>query len=134
MPDKIAFSTQLDIRIDDVNYGGHLSNDRVLSMVHEVRLRFFQSMGYSELDLAGVSTIMADTAIVYQSEGFQGDEINVDVAITDFTRVGFDLFYQLNNLTTGKALAIVKTGIICFDYETRKVCEVPDALKIKIDA
>jgi len=124
-PDKFIFSTRIKVRIDDINYGGHLSNDKVLSIVHEARLRFLNSLGFSELDLAGVSIIMADVAAIYKSEGFQGDELEIEIAVKDFTTMGFDIFYKILNLTTGKDLALVKTGIVCFDYKARKVQTVP---------
>lgn len=126
-PDKFIFSTRIKVRIDDINYGGHLSNDKVLSIVHEARLRFLNSLGFSELDLAGVSIIMADVAAIYKSEGFQGDELEIEIAVKDFTTMGFDIFYKILNLTTGKDLALVKTGIVCFDYKARKVQKVPKA-------
>ena len=33
MPDNYIFSTELPVRISDINYGGHLSNDAMLSML-----------------------------------------------------------------------------------------------------
>jgi acyl-CoA thioesterase FadM len=36
-----VFRTRLRVRVDDVNYGGHLGNDAVLTLCHEARIRFF---------------------------------------------------------------------------------------------
>lgn len=128
-PTQIHFSTTIKLRISDMNYGGHLGNDAVLSLAHEARVQFLKHYGYTELDIAGSSLIQADTAIVYKSEGFYGDEIEIGVAVFDIHRLGFDLFYQMYNKTTGKALAQVKTGMITYNYQAKKVAALPEAFK-----
>lgn len=42
LPKNFIFNTSLPVRIDDLNYGRHLANDRVLALAHEGRIRFFQ--------------------------------------------------------------------------------------------
>lgn len=39
-PEEVVFSTEIDIRITDLNYGGHVANDVFLGLAHEVRLQF----------------------------------------------------------------------------------------------
>ena len=38
LPEKKDFSTEIKLRISDINYGGHMGNDAVLTIVHEARL------------------------------------------------------------------------------------------------
>jgi hypothetical protein len=45
---------------EDINYGGHLGNDAVLSLVHEARVRFLKQQGYTENNIEGAGIIMAD--------------------------------------------------------------------------
>ena len=40
LPDRWTFSTELPVRISDINYGGHLGNDAVLALAQEARVRF----------------------------------------------------------------------------------------------
>ena len=130
LPESFLFATQIPVRITDLNYGGHVGNDAILGIIHEARLQFLKSFGYaSELDVAGTSLIMADSAIVYKGEGFYGDIIKAEVAASDISKYGFDLVYRLSNLQTGKEIAHAKTGMVCFNYQTRKVAPMPDALK-----
>ena len=129
MPENYIFSTELPVRISDINYGGHLGNDAVLSMVHESRVRFLNSYNYTELDVEGFGIIMTDTAIVYKAEGFHGDHIQIDVAISDFNKYGCDIYYLLSNKKTAVEIAHAKTGIVFFDYDARKVVTVPEAFK-----
>ena len=132
-PEKVMFKTSLVVRIDDLNYGKHLSNDRVLAFVHEARVRFLQSLGYGELTFAGLGLIMADAAISFKAESFQGDELEIEVGVTALTKLGFDLIYKLTNKATGHEVAIVKTGMVCYDYEKRKVALIPEEAKSKLN-
>jgi acyl-CoA thioester hydrolase len=125
-PEKYFFSTNTKIRVSDLNYGNHLSNDSVLSFVHQARVELFESWGFSEIDFGGSGVIMTDAAIVYQSEGHLNEEIRIDIGIRDLSRVGFDLCYRLVKVKTGTILAMVKTGIVCFDYSLKKVVSIPD--------
>lgn len=130
LPSNFSFTTNISISIADINYGNHLSNDKVLAFAHEARLRFFNSLGCSELDLGdGTSVIMGDAGIEYLSEGFYGDDIQINVGIGDMGSKSFDLVFLMENLTTGKPLAKVKTGIVCFDYKTRTTADVPASFR-----
>lgn len=125
MPENYLFSTELPVRISDINYGGHLGNDAVLAMLHEARVRFLRHYHYTEMDIEGVGLVMSDSAIVYKAEGFYGDSIQVDVTVGDFNKYGCDMFYLLTNKKTAVEVAHAKTGIVFFDYETRKISPIP---------
>ena len=58
MPEQFPFSTQLPVRITDINYGGHGGNDAILGMIHERRMQYLRSLGYSEMEFEGVGMIM----------------------------------------------------------------------------
>ncbi len=133
MPEHYTFTTELPIRISDINYGGHLSNDAVLSMVHEARVRFLEHYHYTEMNVEGAGIIMTDSAIVYKSEGFYGDEIQISVAVGDFNKYGCDLFYLMSNKKTAVEVAHAKTGIVFFDYDQRKVIAVPEGFRDKME-
>jgi acyl-CoA thioesterase FadM len=126
VPERFSFSTIIPIRITDLNYGGHVGNDSILSLIHEARVQFLKQSGFSELDFAGTSLIMSDVAIEFRSEVFYGSSITVMVTAGEFTRVGFDIFYQMTDSDNNKLVAVAKTGIVCFDYSTRKVTAVPE--------
>jgi acyl-CoA thioester hydrolase len=125
LPATFLFTTEVALRISDINYGGHLGNDAVLSLAHEARMRFLRSRGWSEQDVAGVGIIMADAMVVYKSEAFYGDVLTIDVAVSDVQALGCDLLYRMHNAATGKEVARVKTGIVFFDYARRKPALVP---------
>jgi len=134
LPDHFSFSCSIPIRITDMNYGGHAGNDTILSIVHEARMQFLQSFGYSEMQFGGVGMIMADAAIEFKSELFYGDIVIASVAAVEFSKIGFELVYRLEKETNGKKIlvAIAKTGMICYDYEKKKIASVPDEAKTRL--
>jgi acyl-CoA thioesterase FadM len=133
-PDPVVFTTELDIRITDINYGGHLGNDRLLSLVHEARVRFLVSHGWSELDVDGVGVIMTDAAMQFRSEIFYGSKVCIDLGIAIQRRVRFTLLYGLRDVETGDELARVRTGMAFFDYAARRAVRAPRAFTEVISA
>jgi acyl-CoA thioester hydrolase len=130
LPGEFHFSTAIPIRITDLNYGGHVGNDTILTLVHEARVQFLKHHGYDELNVGGASLIMSDAAIEFKAELFYGDVLTAFVSAAEFSRVGFELFYKL---TRGNIIvAAAKTGMVCYNYETKKVVAVPEAVKEKL--
>ena len=132
MPEVLGFHTQIPVRIQDVNYGGHVGNDAILSIIHEARLRFLASFGYVELDkVAQKGLIMADAALVYKGEAFYGDVLNIAVGAGDLSSFGFDIYYRITTTRDEKTILIAeaKSGMIFFDYNERKVARLPEDWK-----
>ncbi len=132
IPSHTHFVATLPVRITDLNYGAHLGNDALLSMLHEARLQLLAHVGYTELELGGVSLIMADVAIAYKGEGFYGDVLDIKMAFDDLNKYGFDITYHVFN-QNGKEVARAKTGMLCFNYKERKLMALPDEVKAKIE-
>src|SRR5215213_973035 len=132
LPEIFRFTTTIPVRITDLNYGGHVGNDKVLALLHEIRVQFLESFNYKELEIEGTSLIMSDVAIEFKSELFYGDVVEASVSANDFTRVGFDLYYKLVNQKKEKIVAIAKTGMVCYDYRNKKVVTVPGVLRSKL--
>lgn len=129
LPEQFSFSTSIPIRITDLNYGNHVGNDAVLSIIHEARMQFLKNSGYTEMEFAGVGMIMSDVAIEFKNELFYGDIVIASVIATGFSKLGFDIYYKLEKAAAGKneLVAIAKTGMVCFDYDKRKIVSIPEA-------
>lgn len=135
LPEKFSFSTDVRVRISDINYGNHLGNDALLSLVHEARLQFLQSRGFSEMDIDGCGLILTDAVIVYKSQGFHRDLLTIFAGVGDFNKYGCDFFFKVIQKNSGKEVARAKTGIVFFDYTRQKMVPVPvvflDAFKME---
>lgn len=124
LPEQIIFSTKLTIRLTDINYGHHLGNDSVLSLMHEARYRMFNHWGYkSDLEINGFGTIQLDTAIQYKGEGFHGDIMDVHIYLGEVGSRTFALFYELK--AANKLIALGKTGLAFYDYQASKMVAIP---------
>ena len=123
------FSFEMPVRITDLNYGGHLGNDRLLALVHEARVAFLSQHGFSEMDCGGASLILGDAAIVYQNEAFAGDVLRFEVAAGEPSRCGFRLFYRITRPKDKVKIALVENGMVCFDYGTKKIRPLPEAVR-----
>lgn len=134
LPDQFSFSTSIPVRITDLNYGNHVGNDAVLSIIHEARMQFLKNFGYSELDFAGAGMIMSDVAIEFKNELFYGDIVLASVKALDFSKVSFDIYYKLEKIAGNNSMLIAaaKTGMICYDYTKKKVVAVPEDAKKKL--
>jgi acyl-CoA thioester hydrolase len=123
LPTEFRFSTAISIRITDINYGGHAGNDTILSLVHEARMQFLNSAGYTEMNCGGTGLIMTDAAIEFKKELFYGEVVKVSVVATNFSKISFELFYKMEKQTEAKTILVakVKTSMVCFDYNAKKV-------------
>ncbi len=129
---KELYTATIPVRIGDINYGGHVGNDAVLSIVHEARMMLLATHGYSELNAAGNSLIMADVMVAYRGEAFYGDVLSVKIYAEELSTISFDLLYHITTTRNGvtKDIAHCKTGMACFSYETRKTAAMTDELRL----
>jgi acyl-CoA thioesterase FadM len=133
LPDTFSCVTEIPVRITDLNYGGHLGNDALLGILHEARVYFLRSLGmdndYDPVSKLGL--IMVDVAIEYKGEAFHGDVLRIQMAAADPNKYGFDVVYHVHN-QAGKEIARAKTGMLCFDYNIRKLRLLPEALAAQV--
>ncbi|MFN4249186.1 MAG: acyl-CoA thioesterase [Flavipsychrobacter sp.] len=129
------FTTTIGVRIGDINYGNHLGNDSVLSIIHESRMQMLKHWGGNELNIAGNSLIMADVMIAYKGEAFYGEQLTVSIYAEEVTDRSFDLLYHISTMREGvsKDIAHAKTGMICFDYNTRRIATITEELKTLLE-
>ncbi len=124
MPKKKIFETNHVITLSQINYGGHLGNDSVLTLCHETRLRFIKSQGYDELNYYGAGLIQTDAAVMYKSEAFHGDALRIELYIDEISDYGLEFYYKL--IKDEKTIvAYAKTAMLFFDYDKKKMMKTP---------
>lgn len=127
LPEHFTFHCEIPIRITDINYGGHVGNDTILTIIHEARMKYLGSLGYSEMNFEGSGMIMSDVSIQFKSELFYGDTVSVFVACTSINKIGFELAYKLQKTSEGKTQVVANatTNMICYNYAQKKIVPVP---------
>ena len=135
LPEKFFFETIIPIRITDLNYGNHVGNDTILSILHEARVQYLKYYELEELDFGGVGLIMSDVAIEFKNEIFYGERIIASVTVSEISKFSFDVYYKLEKENNDKRIlvAIAKTGLVCYDYSAKKVAVVPKEVKDKLE-
>lgn len=131
MPEDILTVISVPVRITDINYGDHVGNDSFIAIIHEARMQWLQQHSYTELNIEAAGLILADLAVEFKSESFYGDIIEISMAVAEISKVSFELYYQLTTKRNDKLilLAIAKTGMVCYNYEAKKVVAIPQKLR-----
>lgn len=134
LPNRFSFSTLIPVRITDINYGGHVGNDTVLSILHEARVQFLNHFGYQELNESGVGLIMKDVAIDFKKELFYGDRLTVYVGTGEFSKASFESYYKIAIESAEKTfiIAVAKTGMVYYDYSNKKIAGIPEEMRSKL--
>ena len=121
---EFHYATRLAPR--DINYGGHLGNDAIVTLVGTARTDLLYSLGLREVDLGDGCTgiIMADLVVNFRAEAFLFDEIVIDTHIGEFSPTAFRMFHRV--IRGDIVIAFVETGLRTFNYLAREVAPVPE--------
>lgn len=132
LPDRFRFSTELCIYTAHINQGGHLDNVQILHLYSEARRRFFAELGYSEANVEGLRTVMADALVIYRSEAFVGETLVFQIAAGDNNRYGGDLIWCAHEKLSGREVARGKSGFVFVDPTTRRPSAAPLAFRERV--
>mgnify|MGYP001544941824 CR=1 FL=1 len=120
---EYKFSTEVKIRISDINYGNHVGYDRYFLLFQEARIDYLKSLGFSELDLGGPGLIITEANCKYRAELLLAEVVEVKCKTTDISSKSFTLEYKIEK--DGKTCATGYTKNMAFDYEKKKPISVP---------
>ena len=122
------FCTEIQVRVTDVNYGGHLGNDSLYAYFHEARVRFLWRLGLSEGDISdGVSLTQTEGHIEYKGEAFVGDILDVFVHIDEIKRTRFRVNYEFLRQSDARVIGRGYAVLAAFDYAKRKQVRLPES-------
>lgn len=122
---QFVFTTNMGIRISDINYGNHLGHDSLVSFFHEARVRFLKKIGYGELDINGLGILVTNLVVNYVNEAFYSDVITIKIGIGEIKKSSIDLIYQAIIEDTNSEIARAITTVTFYDYKNLKVARIP---------
>lgn len=117
----------LSVRIGDINYGGHLGHDRLISLLHHARTEWFHTLGASESNCFGVGLIMRRLNCEYLAEAFLHDKLVIDMNVNNIKLSRFTLSYHVTRISDNRDIAVASTEMVAFDYHKHKVLALPEA-------
>ncbi len=129
MPEQFLFTMQHPIGISDLNYAKHLDSVAMVNIIHEARLQFLASLGFTESNIYGLGMVVTDMAIDYRSESFANDLLIIDVGAGKFNRYGFDIGFQITNAALERVVCNAKMGVVFFDFDKHKIAALPKPFK-----
>lgn len=124
--DQFYFSTQLTVRVTDINAANHLANDSMISMISEARARFLYDFGVRETGIDGTGIIVTDLATTYKAEAHARDQLLFEVGVMDFNKYGGDITFRITRPHDQKLVAMAKSGFVFFNYQRSQVVPMPE--------
>jgi acyl-CoA thioester hydrolase len=148
-----------EVRVGDINYGGHMGNDKALLIFHDARLKLLESLGFSEKNIGGPGIIMRDAHVNFRKEVYLHDELTVDIGIENVSNSAFEMLYTVRRTVGSQQSAVNSqqspvggqrsavgglqgiesevvftgsTGLVAFDYEKRRPVRLPEEFLGKI--
>jgi acyl-CoA thioester hydrolase len=120
-----SFQYHTSLKIRDINYANHLSNDAVVGLINEARIDMFNKIGCTEGALGdpGTGIVIADLVVNYKKQGYLGDEISIHSDIDEIEQKGFRIFYKIQR--ADELLVLAETGVVVYDYQAEKIATVP---------
>ena len=129
--DQFCYSTQLTVRVTDINAANHLGNDSMISMISEARARFLCEHGVQETAREEVGIIVTDLATTYKAEAHAHDQLLFEVGVMDFNQYGGDIIFRITRPRDARLVAMAKYGFVFFNYQTSQVTPMPEAFRAK---
>lgn len=122
------FEADIPVLVSHLNYGNHLGYDSILSIVQEARMRWLKQYNMGEMTIdENIGYLVIDVSLIYKSEAFHGDTLNVQLYPENVKSKSFNLKYKITNQTTGATVALVNTRHIFYNFLMKKIVRSPES-------
>ena len=120
------FQTEYKVTVSDINYGGHLGNERALIIFQQTRMEWLNSIGYDEANLGeeGKGTIQLESHVYYLKEVLFGEILQCRITEINVVKNSFDIVYEVIN-QKGETAIKGSTKMMTFDYNKKRVVRIP---------
>ncbi|WP_320046524.1 thioesterase family protein [uncultured Ilyobacter sp.] len=123
------FISKYQVRISDINYGGHMGNERALVAFQQARIEWLETLGLSELSIGEERGLIQRRANVeYLREISLGDILNVKIYPVEIRGSYFVLAHEVSN-QDGVTVLTGNVTLGSFDYNNKRLAKIPGALK-----
>ncbi len=125
LPEEFSFRMERSVGLSDLNYAKHLDSLSMVGILHEARLQYLASLGFTEENIFGLGMVVTDLSVDFRSESFAGDMLVVDVGVGKVNRYGLDICSQVTNSALDAVVCVAKMGVVLFDFDKHQMVAVP---------
>ncbi len=120
-------SSEYVVGVGDINYGGHMGNDKALTVFSDARINFLKHFGLSELNVGnGLGIVVAESNVKYKKEVFMHHVLKTEVWVSEVDGLKWTISYETKRVQDNAVVFTGTTLMLCFDYEKRKVSKIPE--------
>lgn len=127
------FGIDYKVIVSDINYGGHMGNERALIIFQQCRMDWLNSLGFDEINIGeNKGIIQLESHVYYLKEVKLGENLKCFVKNIDFSKTTFETFYEVLN---EKDEIVLKgsTKHMAFDYERKRPSRLPKEFLEKLE-
>ena len=132
IPEEFLFRMERTVGLSDINYAKHLDSVSMVKILHEARLQFLASLGFTEANVYGLGLVVSDLSVDYISESFANDRLIIDVGVSKFTRHGFDIGFKVSNKALETIVCNGNFGLVFFDFDKHELASVPSGFEERL--
>lgn len=125
----LSYTTELPVRIYDLNYGRHVGHPELLRLVHQARIHFFANYSLQEHDIGGLCLLVKTSSINFRNEAFCGDVLKFYISINEIKRASMEMVYEITKGNDAIHLATVKETSLFINNTTRQIFPIPQVIR-----
>lgn len=126
------YEMEYKVIVSDINYGGHMGNERALIIFQQARMEWLNSIGYDEANIENKGLIQLESHVYYLKEVFLSNKLLCKITKIKLERITFNIEYEIIN--ENKDIVIKgMTKMAVFDYEKKRIARIPKEFLEKIN-
>lgn len=128
---------RIQLRLKDIDNMGHVNHANYLTFVELARLKYYDTVLGANTDWhTQHGQIMARIEIDYKDAIEYDDEVIIYTRCSKLGSKSFELSWLLTKSRYGNVETVAAEGksvIVCYDYQTKKAIEIPNAYRQKLE-
>ncbi|WP_247000215.1 acyl-CoA thioesterase [Halosolutus gelatinilyticus] len=125
-----TYETDIDVRLRDIDFMGHVNNAVYATYLEQARERFF--IDVVGVSLADAATVLANLEIDYARPIEAGQDVSVALRVPELGDSSVPMAYEIR--ADGQRAATARTVQVIVDRETGRSAPIPAAWRSRIEA
>jgi acyl-CoA thioester hydrolase len=129
---------RLSVRFRDCDPLGHVNNAVYLTYLEQARFNLWrEQLGYIATSASaggarGLGFILARVECDFTAQARYGDELEVRLSLAGLGRSSFTYAYEIVEVVSGRRVALAKTVIVRFDYDSQASVPLDESLRQRL--